>query len=861
MRPCEFCGYEIPEGAHFCGRCGQAISEDTKSATFFTAVVEPGTAAPATPPVANQPFVQGIPPYEEWPTEANSDPAAGLIAPWSALGMEQFHQAQAPMVQGTPQVGHVPFISGTPSAPTDAAPSYAAPSQRGSQASRASRASRASQAHSTHAAAASVSKVAAGTAAKWLIVAMAAVLVLATSGAIFVLASAPGLSLTGSGSVAVGGTLHIHGKGFLPGGSVSLFLDAGIPVSAARTNSLSRVGRRQLVEAGEDDVFAMSQGARSAASNLSIPVSVAGTFDADIQAQSSWSAGQHTLHAVESLGSRSADLVFTMLSSTTPSKLVVQPATLAFRVPQGSQAVQSLGVSNAGQATLNWTASTDGSPWLLLQNTFGEIGSVASNEFIDVTADASHLTVGSYSASIQVDSNGGQVRVAVSLQVLPPAQKKQAQLDVTPTSLDFGSLMIGQKQTQAISLGNSGTADLNWNASVGSASWLTLDATSGTVKQGALPQMLHVSVDTSSLLAGSYTATLAITSNGGNAHVTISLVVTGISPTPSPTLLQPSPSPTLVPTPSPTVIPSPSPSPTVLPPAWSVSPTSLDASTCAGSCTVTLTENASSTGSIGWTASSDVNAVFKPANGTLSPGVPQQVSISGAACQSGTFTFTATGTASPQALTVAWTCTTPPPTPTPTPTPTGTASLGSCSYTAGTGWSCPLNLAASSNNSTAWAWSAAGSGISGITVTPPNGSLPPGQTTMATVAIPDGICPASATITVSNPGPNIPLSWSCTAPTLTVTVNTPSCPSNSSGGWTCTDTLSLAAGSQGQLAWTSSASSNLPNVAFSPPGGTLSVGQSTPVTITVPSADCVSGTFYFTGTGGNTANVTWTCSG
>lgn len=108
--------------------------------------------------------------------------------------------------------------------------------------------------------------------------------------------------------------------------------------------------------------------------------------------------------------------------------------------------------------------------------------------------------------------------------------------------------------------------------------------------------------------------------------------------------------------------PTPMPTPTsVPPPTWSVSPTALDASSCSKglTCTVTLTEDSSSQSGITWTANSDVGATFTPPNGSLSPSGQQQVTISGMACQNGTFTFTDSGGASP--LSVSWSCTPTPP--------------------------------------------------------------------------------------------------------------------------------------------------------------------------------------------------------
>lgn len=851
MQSCAFCGSEIPPGAHFCGSCGQTVSDDTKSVTQLTTVAELKEAGPDTPPVFEQFSITSDPPLaDEWQTVENSTPLPDAILPLSALELGQSSPGgEAPVVHGTPQPTSVPHVQGTPSVAHPAG-LLARQSQTALQ--------RASLAHPVRAA--SVSKIVAGTAAKWIILIVTVVVVITTGGAIFVFANAPALSLTGSSSVSAGGTLSLHGKGFLPGGNVALTLDQGIPLSAATSKAADSVAQPEAL--GADDLAAMNPAlnltASMAAANSSMPVSVTGTFDAKVLAQAGWSPGQHTIHARENLGSRSADLQFTLLatSTPTPASLVVKPTSLAFSVVAGSRAVQSIDINNAGQSTLNWTATPDGSLWLKLQDVAGEIGSVSSDEFVYVTADASQLKVGSYAASISVNSNAGNVRVSVTLQVLSPATRKQAKLDVNPVALNFGQLSIGQTQKMTLSIANAGTDDLHWNAGTGNANWLALDSTSGTVKQGAMPQTIHVTAQTGGLTPGSYTAHLVINSNGGNVQVAVTLAVIGVTPTPSPTLLpSPSPSPTLQPSPSPspTLQPSPSPSPTVLPPAWSASPTSLDGSTCgqSGPCVVTLTEDASSTGTIGWSATSDVSAVFNPASGTLSPGVPQQVSISGMACQNGTFTFTAAGAASPQTLGVAWTCT--------PPTPTGSASLGTCSYAAGTGWNCPLTITADTTNQAAFPWGTSSNGVSGITFTPSNGSLPPGQSATTTVAIPDGVCPASALLLVTTPGKGLPVSWSCAAPTLVVTVNTTTCPTNPNGGWTCTMTLSLASGSQGQLAWSSSASSNLPGVGFSPAQGTLVVGQPVTETVTIPSSDCTNGSLYFAGNGGNTATVTWTC--
>ncbi len=64
-----------------------------------------------------------------------------------------------------------------------------------------------------------------GVATKGIIIAIVAVVVIATSSILlthaFVPTNPPGITITGSNVVRDGGILHLHGEGFQPGGSVS----------------------------------------------------------------------------------------------------------------------------------------------------------------------------------------------------------------------------------------------------------------------------------------------------------------------------------------------------------------------------------------------------------------------------------------------------------------------------------------------------------------------------------------------------------------------------------------------------------------------------------------------------------------
>ena len=839
------------------------------------------------------------------------------IAPLAAGGPGQIAASNVPAVPGTPQIGNVPAMQGTPQMGSGPAvqgtphlaaghvqtPSSAAPQQAWAWEHHATpphnqathqqhsmspeqhhpahkpgwkhRHERAEHGHAQthhahrfhlgrahHTGMATTSKTATGIAAKWAIILLAAVVVMASGGIIFVLASSPSLSLSSSGTVAVGGILQLHGRGFVPGGSITLTVDNGLPATLAESRPIQSA---QVAAANLADMLNINQAQNA---DGTIVVGLTGTFDANIVAQSSWPAGRNILHAKENTGSRIADIAFTLFAQ--PAHLIINPATLDFgAIPQGSRVAESVLIGNAGGSPLNWNATTDSSPWLALQSSRGTLQPNGAQDALYALVDTGKLKQGTYTAEISIHSNGGDAQIAVHMRDGPPLTTKQAQLNANPSHLDFGRLTAGQLVTNTLTIGNQGTLALQWQSSINGASWLSASLSNGIVQPGGLPQTIQVTVDTrnSSLQAGSNSASLNIRSNGGNVTIPVTLtLLSGTTPTPSSSpspALSPSPTSIPSPTPSPTLSPSPTPSPTLSPsptltPVLQVAPGNIDptSSSCSQNsdgtytCAVTLSE--STPGNLNWFAPAGTGSTtitFSPASGQLTPAqTSQQVTIASIPCASNSFTFADQNN---NTATVNWSCT--------VQQPTGTASLGSCSYSAGSGWNCPLTVTANASNQVAWSWNATSSGVSGMNIKPSSGSLSPGLSATASVTIPDMLCPASATITVSSAASSIPLSWSCSAPSLGVTVNTPTCPGDATKGWTCTVTLFLSSGSQGQLTWTSSVSSNLPGASLSPASGTISAGQQAVVNISIPGNDCTNGSFLFTGSDGSNATVTWTC--
>jgi len=475
---------------------------------------------------------------------------------------------------------------------------------------------------------------------------------------------------------------------------------------------------------------------------------------------------------------------------------------------------------------------------------------------------------------LRFHSANGDAQTTVKINVISVAQSgQQAILNVSQQSLDFGQLQAGQQEQQSVSIANLGNLPLQWQNSLdaGSATWLSLAATKGTVQPGAVPQTLQVKVDTTGLVAGSYSAKIHITSNGGNALVGVALVVTGSTATPSP-----SPSPT---TPT-TLPPSPSPTtPTTTPPTWAVSPANLDVTNCSGSstwtCIVTLTEDANSQVGITWTPSTDQSQVtFSPPGGTLAPGKPVQVTISSIPCSHANFTFSGSGGAQP--VTALWNCS---PTIVVSPMPLITVApqnidptSSNCSQNSDGTYTCTVTVGETSPGNLNWS---APTGTS-VSFNPPSGQLTTSQTQQSVVV--SSIPCSNISFTFSDQNKNTATAaWSCT-PTPTpkpavlsanpgsINANT-DCTWDTTYAWGCSLTLSNAANAQSSLSWSAS-SSNLSSyiVGFTPSNGTLNPGQSISVGIIVGTSGhstCqqggVNGSLIFTGTT-NTVTVPWSCT-
>lgn len=726
MRYCEFCEAALPDDARFCGSCGNILDSSFDEQTRSSMVLHYNALTPEAAPAAvhvsqpgiSQPGLTPIPPISSpsnpvshpgWspPTideagqtyqtdqATQATPDSTPTGPLSDEDEEKRRRAallglgivslealsrgnQAPMVQGTPQVGNVPFVQSAPQPPGSTLPgslhvgpaqvspqfptpqpptsisSPSLPTQHGPQGSPGQTGQPGSHQppHPSH-----------GCAPQLIMAAIIVpILILGSVIGLGLTIFAPSLSLSGSSSVSAGGSLTLHGSHFVPGSSVTLLLDGSTPLSAIHFPASN--SQAHAIDAARS----LSMSAEMFNGQGTIQVGGDGTFTVSISVRSSWSPGKHTIVASEAVTHRSATLDFTVLApgetptptvtgtlspSPSPTKKVSPtvspsaPSTLAGlsclnpsalslgpALANSAQAVaSSITLCSNGTGTVNWLASWDtaSAPWLSVSPASGQMSAPAQTT-VTISASAAQLDAGNYTAVVTFSSSSNAVIETLNISFAVQAGCIKA----SPASLSFTAIAgVSDPASQTVNL-SSCSAGGPWQASTKTsdgANWLFVSPTSGTLGSGSAsgpPEAVMVSVSNlkAQLAAGTYTGSLTFTLGSGTIVVQVSLTV------------QPAP---------------------VLSSNTNSLVGSSNCPTPGGGyvCYVTLT-NTSTSASLTWTSSVTnlPGAVIKPASDTLAPGQSErvQIDISPNDCAAGA-SIDFTGPAN--TVTVKWQCTLP----------------------------------------------------------------------------------------------------------------------------------------------------------------------------------------------------------
>jgi len=207
-----------------------------------------------------------------------------------------------------------------------------------------------------------------------------------------------------------------------------------------------------------------------------------------------------------------------------PPQISPDPISLTFNANVGENpANQTLDICNGGGGILNWTANITGTnvTWLSMSPMSGGNLTAAQCSNSTVAVNTTGLTAGTYYANITIRQGvllvfgppegagsavGGvaPVNVSVTLNLGVP------KISVSPTPLTFTTNEGENPPDQTLEICNTGTGTLNWSLSDGGTAWLSENPTSGSLGAGECEDVT-VSVDTTGMEAGDYTATITVT--------------------------------------------------------------------------------------------------------------------------------------------------------------------------------------------------------------------------------------------------------------------------------------------------------------------------------------------------------------
>jgi hypothetical protein len=219
-------------------------------------------------------------------------------------------------------------------------------------------------------------------------------------------------------------------------------------------------------------------------------------------------------------------------------QLALNPSTMSFgTVSVGASQMQSLTLTNSGGSKLTLTQA------MLTQTAFTFSGLSYPVTLAGGQSITGHLTLtpqssGTASAVLSItfstqNSNGKHNSFGgsntVTLPVSGVGSVASGQLATTPASLAFGSVQVGNSQTLAETLTNSGGANVTISGATAIGSGFTASVLSSPITLST-GQSVAVSITFAPTSGSSVSGNLAITSNASNSALNVPLSGTGVTP-------------------------------------------------------------------------------------------------------------------------------------------------------------------------------------------------------------------------------------------------------------------------------------------------------------------------------------------
>lgn len=201
-------------------------------------------------------------------------------------------------------------------------------------------------------------------------------------------------------------------------------------------------------------------------------------------------------------------------------QLSISPSSVAFQgVHVGTSASQTVTLKNTGNATLNvGTAAISGSGYTMTLAPTSINAGTSATFSVTFTPTAE----GSDAGSISISSNAPGSPAAVALS----GSGLEALGSASPASVSFGSVTVGNSNSQVVTLKNAGNTTLTFSQMSVSGAGFSVSglSTSSTVAAGGTLNFNAVFTPTS---ASSSTGSIALVTNGSPAQITVALTGSG----------------------------------------------------------------------------------------------------------------------------------------------------------------------------------------------------------------------------------------------------------------------------------------------------------------------------------------------
>ena len=286
---------------------------------------------------------------------------------------------------------------------------------------------------------------------------------------------------------AIGAIIALRGANFAPFGHVGLTRDNAIPLIDS--------GGAVIIQADKQ-----------------------GNFTDTVLVTADWGDGSHTINAEDAVTHKTISFPMIVVGKGG----AMRPAHLALTVSnlnlgsgdQATNTTKTIKLTNDGSGQIIWSSTTSQS-WLLISPQSGTLTS-GMHEQIAIAADRAGLPVGSYTAHVLFSSNVGNITLPITMQVTALQAGDHAVLELAPAVLSFNGNDGGATPTaQTITISDPGVFPLSWQAT-SNASWLTVSPHSGSIEASG-DQTASVSVNTSTLLPGTYNGTLTFQAKSVNS--------------------------------------------------------------------------------------------------------------------------------------------------------------------------------------------------------------------------------------------------------------------------------------------------------------------------------------------------------